>query len=68
LAQNGADEAGRLEAALERIARASARATAPAAEQAGTEHIGAEPAPDTQELAARLDMLIEELRAILGQA
>jgi hypothetical protein len=62
LAQNGADEAGRLEAALERIARASARAAAPAIEQ------GAEPAPDTQELAARLDMLIEELRAILGQA
>jgi len=62
LAQNGADEAGRLEAALERIARASVRAAAPAIEP------GAEPAPNTQELAARLDMLIEELRAILGQA
>lgn len=62
MAQIGADEAGRLEAALERIARASARAAPPAIEP------GAEPAPNTQELAARLDMLIEELRAILGQA
>jgi len=61
LAQDGADEASRLEAALERIARASARASAPAPT--------ANQAPiDTHELAARLDVLIEELRGILGQA
>jgi hypothetical protein len=57
LSQDGADEASRLEAALERIARASARVPAPAA-----------PAIDTRELAARLDVLIEELRGLLGQA
>jgi hypothetical protein len=64
LAQNGADEASRLEAALERIARASARAAAPAAASVET---GAEPPFDAKALAARLDLLIEELRSVLGQ-
>ncbi len=62
MAHNGADEAGRLEAALERIARASARAAEPV-----PAHDAAEPPSNTQELAARLDMLIEELRGLLGQ-
>ncbi len=50
--QNPAEAAARLEQALDRIARA---ARGPAA-----------PAPDTAEVAARLDRLIEELRAALG--
>ncbi len=63
MAQNGADEASRLEAALERIARASARAALPAPAPATAE------APfDVKALAARLDMLIEELRSVLGQS
>jgi hypothetical protein len=72
LALNGADEAGRLEAALERIARASARAAAPAPAPtalppAALVETAPEARPDTRELAARLDMLIEELRGLLGQ-
>jgi len=62
LAQTGADEAGRLEAALERIARASVRAAQPV-----PAHDAAEAPTNTQELAARLDILIEELRGLLGQ-
>lgn len=52
-----ADEAARLEAALERIARSRSAALpgqAPAAE-------------NTAELARRLDGLIAELRAVLGR-
>jgi hypothetical protein len=49
--------ADRLEAALERIAEASAREEAPA------EQI---PSVDTEEIAARLDGLIDRLRAALG--
>ncbi len=70
LAENGADEAGRLEAALDRIAHAARRANGQAHSR---EH--AEPSPgaadsgiDVRALAARLDALIEELRGILGQA
>jgi hypothetical protein len=62
LAQTGADEAGRLEAALERIARASVRAAQPV-----PANDAAEAPTNTQELAARLDILIEELRGLLGQ-
>jgi hypothetical protein len=51
--------AGRLEAALERIAQAAARA--PAA------HPAAATAPDTKEIAARLDVLIDRLRTALGE-
>ena len=51
--------ADRLEAALERIAQAAVREPSPAAD-----HI---PPPPTQELAARLDGLIDRLRAALGQ-
>jgi hypothetical protein len=73
--QNGpgpaAEEAARLEAALARIARAwSRRAAAPhpvaaalhtTAAHATTEAGG----PDTAEIAARLDSLIAEIRALL---
>jgi hypothetical protein len=48
--------ADRLEAALERIAQAASR---PAQQL---------PSPDTQEIAARLDGLIDRLRAALGKA
>jgi hypothetical protein len=50
--------ADRLEAALERIGQATARDPAPATDQI--------PSPDTQEIAARLDGLIDRLRAALG--
>ncbi|MFZ0016461.1 MAG: hypothetical protein WAL10_03925 [Acetobacteraceae bacterium] len=50
--------AERLEAALERIARAAAREEARPADQI--------PALDTEEIAARLDGLIDRLRAALG--
>jgi hypothetical protein len=58
------DEAARLEAALERIARArlgapAATAHAPPAAQAGP------PAPELARIAARLDAVIAELRAAL---
>jgi len=49
----------RLEAALERIAQAAARA--PEA------HFGLAPAPDTKDIAARLDALIDRLRTALGE-
>ena len=76
--QNGPDEAARLEQALARIARAVARRPAHTAEPAL--HKVAEPAlhdtasratspahgPDTAEIAARLDSLIAEIRALLG--
>ena len=48
--------ADRLEAALERIAQAGARPAEPSA------------AVDTQEIAARLDGLIDRLRTALGLA
>ena len=52
-----ADEAARLEAALERIARSRSQATA-----------GHAPAPSgTADLARRLDALIAELRTVLGR-
>jgi hypothetical protein len=50
--------ADRLEAALERIAEAAAREEAPPADQF--------PSADTEEIAARLDGLIDRLRAALG--
>ena len=49
--------ADRLEAALERIAEASAREEAPANQISPV---------DTEEIAARLDGLIDRLRAALG--
>ncbi len=66
LAENEADEAGRLEAALERIARAmplDTPAPHPPQPYRAEEHIS----PDTKALAARLDALIAELRDILAQ-
>ncbi len=65
MAQIGADEASRLEAALERIARASARVAVPAPAPAQTI---VEAPFDAKALAARLDALIEELRSVLGQS
>jgi len=50
--------AERLEAALERIAQAAAREEARPADQI--------PGVDTEEIAARLDGLIDRLRAALG--
>jgi hypothetical protein len=50
--------AERLEAALERIAQAAAREEARPTDQI--------PALDTEEIAARLDGLIDRLRAALG--
>ncbi len=50
--------AGRLEAALERIARLAGNPVA--GERAATT------SPNTAELAARLDIMIERLRAALG--
>ncbi len=55
------DEAARLETALERIARAAARAV-PAADLEAE----AQRAQRTAEVAARLDTLIAELREVLG--
>ena len=52
--------ADRLEAALERIAQVAAREDASAADQI--------PLPETEELAARLDGLIDRLRTALGEA
>jgi len=54
--------ADRLEAALERIAQAAMREPVPAPGPA-TE---APPTPDTEEIAARLDGLIDRLRMALG--
>jgi hypothetical protein len=72
--QNGPDEAARLEMALARIARAASRRTASVAETAdGAALHGAPPrattppgGSDTAEIAARLDSLIAEIRALLG--
>ena len=52
--------AGRLEAALDRIAQAATRENVQAATPALT--------ADTEEIAARLDGLIDRLRAALGKA
>jgi hypothetical protein len=52
--------ADRLEAALERIAQAAVRE-----ETSPTDQI---PSPETEEIAARLDGLIDRLRAALGEA
>jgi septal ring factor EnvC (AmiA/AmiB activator) len=65
------DEAERLEAALERIARAAAHAQHAAA--AARQHTGlhtqvphATTSPDTAEVAARIDALIADIRGVLG--
>lgn len=71
--QNGpgpaADEAARLEAALARIGRAAARRAAMAPSPAAPLHSTAVQAtsdgPDTADIAARLDGLIAEIRALL---
>ncbi len=62
--RNGPDEAARLEVALARIARALARPRGPAALR--NEGARATQPPDAAVLAARLDKLIAELRALLG--
>ena len=70
--QNGPDEAARLEMALARIARAVSRPRVPASVADGTAlRDGAaratQPgAPDAAVVAARLDKLIGEIRALLG--
>lgn len=64
----GLDEAARLEAALGRIARAAAarRRRAELPDGAGQATSAGEAGPETAEIAARLDALIEEVRAALG--
>ncbi len=52
--------ADRLEAALERIAQAAARAAVPSPEQ--------NPPLDNKTVAARLDALIDRLRTALGES
>jgi hypothetical protein len=68
--QNGPDEAARLEQALARIARAAARrpvaAGADALHGAAARATSQGGSQDTAEIAARLDGLIAELRALLG--
>jgi hypothetical protein len=59
---NAADAAARLEAALERIARAASR---PPAVEYITDQATGEREQHTAELAARLDALIAELRDAL---
>ncbi len=62
MVEHGADEAARLEAALERIARA-AGGLRPLPDSPPT-HANA---TDARILAARLDALIADLRSVLGQ-
>lgn len=62
---DAAEAAARLEAALERIA-ALAGARPPAASRLDDAADPAEPAPPVDEIAARLDSLIDRLRAALG--
>jgi hypothetical protein len=62
----GPDDAARLEVALERIARAARRP--PAAALRASVPLATTPADaaPTREVAARLDALIDDLRAVLG--
>ena len=63
---NAADDSGRLEAALDRIARAATRrANAGLRAGAAVATSPAEAAP-AGEVATRLDALIADLRAVLG--
>lgn len=69
--QAALDDAARLESALERIARAATQAqhaATAAAQQTGlhTPSPHATTAPDTGDLAARLDALIANIRGVLG--
>jgi hypothetical protein len=70
LAEDRSDEAGRLEAALERIARAADTTNGRVHQEqdAGASPAKGDAAVDVRALSARLDALIEELRGILGQA
>lgn len=65
-AESGVDEAARLEAALGRIARAAGRRRAELPDVAGQATSAEGAGPETAAIAARLDALIEELRAALG--
>lgn len=56
------DEAARLEAALDRIARATARRQVANANAAAHQPT----TPETADIAARLDQLIADLRGLLG--
>ena len=59
------DDAARLEAALDRIARAASRAALRPVLQEAREQTTSAP-PRTQEVAARLDGVIAALRGVLG--
>jgi len=63
---NAADEAGRLEAALDRIARAASRRPTPALRSSAPLATSPAEAAPAHEVATRLDALIADLRAVLG--
>jgi hypothetical protein len=64
--QNAPDDAGRLEAALDRIARAAAHRPAQALRAGSPIATSPADAASTGEVAARLDALIADLRVVLG--
>ena len=64
-AHEDSDDAARLEAALDRIARAASRPAARPALREAREQTTSAP-PRTQEVAARLDGVIAALRGVLG--
>jgi hypothetical protein len=64
--QNAPDDAGRLEAALDRIARAAAHSPTQALRASSPLATSPADAVPTVEVAARLDALIADLRAVLG--
>jgi hypothetical protein len=63
---NVPDDAGRLEAALERIARAAGRRPSPGLRASAALATSPAEAGPASEVAARLDALIADLRAVLG--
>jgi hypothetical protein len=65
---NGPDESARLEAALERIARAAASAATRTPPQPGLHQAAphATTGPEVTEVATRLDALIAQIRTVLG--
>jgi hypothetical protein len=65
-AQNGPDEAARLEMALSRIARAVSRPRAPVPLHDGAAQATHPRSAESAAVAARLDHLIAEIRAVLG--
>jgi hypothetical protein len=63
---NAPDDAGRLEAALDRIARAATRRPPPGLRAGAALATSPAETGPASEVAARLDALIADLRAVLG--